>query len=111
MPKNEVSNKYILDAIGRISIIIMIIFFEYRLVNKVAQEGCQTSVGLLAATVIIAGLLVLSLTLFRGSLEQDVQVLKENVSELKEKDLHKLNRDVEELKTDLKKLKDQIEIK
>jgi predicted PurR-regulated permease PerM len=66
----------------RIAVIGIVIVVELGLLDKLNKEECPISVALLAAIVIIVGLLVLSLTAFRGSLEDDVKKLHENLEAL-----------------------------
>jgi len=90
--------KEIIDVLGsflvRIAIIGIVIWVEGVLLNKLTNEEGPISVGLLAAIVIIAGLLVLSMTAFRGSLEHDIKKLQENLEELQE-DIEKLRGKIE----------------
>lgn len=105
-------NKYVLDAAVRFVIVAMVFYIEWHLLRALNHVKISESFGLLAAIVIVAFLLVLSLTLFKGSLEQDVQELKEKVPKL-ETDVNRLNDEhvknlndkVQSLDTDVKKLK------
>ena len=100
-------NKYIFDFIVRLAIVGMVSYIEWYLLRELNHVKTSESFGLLAAIVVIAFLLVLSLTLFKGSLEQDVQELKK----FKDEDVHKLEREVKDLSEDLKKLEAQIKTK
>jgi len=82
MSQNDRSKaaKDIIDSLGRVAIIVMVIWIEYGLLKQLAQEG--GSGPLLAAIVVLACLPVLSLTAFRGSLDQDVREIKDRLKEI-----------------------------
>lgn len=84
-----------IDLLVRIAIIGVVILVEWGLLGKLTEEEGPISIGLLAAIVIIVGLLVLSMTAFRGSVEEDVKKLQE--------DLETLHGDLEKLKAKIEK--------